>query len=777
MWSKSSYLQLDVLAVLYFVVWRQPGTAQTMRYSDPLRAALAAAAAAMLRAVCVPSVHGFSPTGAPSRQGRTTAPKACPADDTTGARRVARLSGRPSSAHPAEAIHLRIVHFNDVYKLDHLPKLKGLVDHLKREQAHGGTLPSSARRTICTLGGDFFSPSLLSTIDKGASMTACLTPIVDYACLGNHEADVGLVAFGTNVDLFGGTIINSNFPIVPPSRRFLPTHVDLELANNHSHVRTVRLLGLLENDPNLYLPGSFGVGAVEASEDVLECCRRHIESIHQFNHFGIDSSMMILPLTHQALCNDVELAKSLGCPSRMPLILGGHDHEPHYVAIDRADNAAEVTDSSSLSSNKCRVLKAGIDAETAIVIDVVWPSAAADAPEIDVEFVSLVAGLGTSHASTNRRANDEQSTFPSCPDLEEQVRRYMEPLLRLDRTVLKTLERRNVPLTSVGVRQRQTSLGSLICTALRKATRADAAILNGGCVRGNTVYTMPEAGQNSGGDSKPDGCDRDSADVGWKAHKFFTYGDLIRELPYETEICLIDIPGSVLEQAIHQSRNAERNGCRPGAYLQVCNKLELESIRRTPGKGDAANRDSSADFAECDSESMFEWRIVSIGGQPFDPDRIYKVACQHHLLTGMDNIRPLEDYFCENGPLPPLDAARPAKELVLRVYHKEIWLSLPPFESIDTDRSDSISRQELSVALASVLEIEPSDELIDDTLDAMDGNEDGSISRGEYEACLAAIRKNRFDWDAHDCMEELRLPGQSPDDGRTTTTTTGAATR
>jgi EF-hand domain pair len=153
----------------------------------------------------------------------------------------------------------------------------------------------------------------------------------------------------------------------------------------------------------------------------------------------------------------------------------------------------------------------------------------------------------------------------------------------------------------------------------------------------------------------------------------------------------------------------------------------------------------------------------------------------------MDNIRPLVEYFrvstddtgtsnndgSRDGSavalLPPLDATRPAKELVLQVYHKEIWLSLPPFDEMDTDRSDFISRKELAVALAKVLEIDPSDELIDDTLKAFDGNGDGSISRTEYEACLSAIRRNRFDWTARDACAKM---GETPRAVVTVTPTT-----
>ena len=80
---------------------------------------------------------------------------------------------------------LTLVAVNDVYDLEHLPKLRTLVDAVKAERE--GTV-------ITTLAGDFLSPSVLSSLDRGRGMVQVLNAVgIEYACLGNHEADVGLV--------------------------------------------------------------------------------------------------------------------------------------------------------------------------------------------------------------------------------------------------------------------------------------------------------------------------------------------------------------------------------------------------------------------------------------------------------------------------------------------------------------------------------------------------------------------------------------------------------
>lgn len=46
-------------------------------------------------------------------------------------------------------------------------------------------------KVLVTCGGDFLAPSLLSTIDNGATMIDCLNTLpVSHVCFGNHESDV-----------------------------------------------------------------------------------------------------------------------------------------------------------------------------------------------------------------------------------------------------------------------------------------------------------------------------------------------------------------------------------------------------------------------------------------------------------------------------------------------------------------------------------------------------------------------------------------------------------
>jgi len=573
------------------------------------------------------------------------------------------LSVPPPPVACASPVHLRCVHFNDVYSLEHLPKLKTLLHDV------AGSAPEAT--TICTLGGDFFSPSVLSSIDGGESMVECLSQLpVDFACLGNHEADVNQDAFVHNVNRFSGTVINSNWPTMPACGKAMPPFEILEISSaDGAHTRRVGLLGLLCTHQSLYLPSAFCDGAQADATPVLESARSLIPTLRDTHNCS-----MIIPLTHQDVADDVRLAEAIGCEQHVPLVLGGHDHEVHDVA--RADG-------------RCRVLKAGRDAQSAFVVDVWWEDAHA-LPRLQYSLVD-VAGMDAWRAE---------------PSLAALVSRHHAQLQRLDRTVLRAIEQRSLGLSSVGVRSHQTTIGALVCTALRKGLRADAAVLNAGAIRGNAQYTRCFVSEGGGASQRTRwgeqrrreqrvrpheereraAADEDGCAVDGDERPLFTFADLTRELPYDTPIVVVPLPGRVLEEAIHASRtharastsgnaaDAAESGASDerAAFLQLDNELIV--------------------WAETDpSTRQKRWRVRSVHGEPFDPDRTYRVACLYHALLGLDAIAPLMDWSAGHPELlPPVDAARPAKNLVLQVCFREIWTHLGTLtRSTRTERTTS----------------------------------------------------------------------------------------
>ena len=74
-----------------------------------------------------------------------------------------------------------------MYELQNLSALKCFIqDNVQPGEAY-----------LCTLNGDFLSPSLLSSLDLGAAAVSAMNAIpVTHACLGNHEFDHSIEILG-----------------------------------------------------------------------------------------------------------------------------------------------------------------------------------------------------------------------------------------------------------------------------------------------------------------------------------------------------------------------------------------------------------------------------------------------------------------------------------------------------------------------------------------------------------------------------------------------------
>ncbi|WP_436603130.1 5'-nucleotidase C-terminal domain-containing protein [Sorangium sp. So ce1036] len=383
---------------------------------------------------------------------------------------------------------------NDVYLLDNLPRLATLV----RRRAAG-----PADRFIAVMAGDFLAPSLLSSLDHGRGMVDCMNALpITHAIFGNHEADVELPELRARVQEFRGTWLNTNMPSFAPA---LPTHEILDLSSPGGRTVRIGLLGLLVHAQGLYRRDAFGGIDIEpANEAALRWTRRLLRD---------EGCACVIPITHQSRDQDLALARAQRDP-RFPVILGGHEHE---VSLDDVDG--------------CWVVKAGTDAESAAIIDLVWP---ADAPP---------AGVPDLPAVTVRI--EDVGAHPEDPAMRARVDRHMQIVRDLDAATLLRLPPGSA-LSSIGTRVQQTSLGALLCSRIRDALGADGCLFNGGGIRGGRAY-----------------------------RERFTYGDLKAEVPFSNEVVVALLPGRVVRDAVAASRS--RAPVQHAGYLQIDDRMATDA--------------------------------------------------------------------------------------------------------------------------------------------------------------------------------------------------------
>ncbi len=427
------------------------------------------------------------------------------------------------------------------------------VDEIAPGDEGGGFAPlmtllkeERARRpnTITTFGGDLLSPSILSGLTQGAPMIAMLNAIkTDVAVPGNHEFD-----FGPKVAAERFT--ESRFP-------WLAANV-ADATNNEPLPGTVSGHLMPVGD---YEIGFLGVVTPETAmlsspgptvrfADPIEAAA---EAAADLKAAGAD---LIVALTHQDFADDRRL---LDAVEDVDIVLGGHDHIP----ITWYDDGGLI-------------LKAGDDAHYLAALDVTLDRVEDDG-EVETVWRPTWRYLAT------------EGVAPE-PEVAALVEGYEK---RLDAELGVPVGEAAVALdTRRGtVRGEESNFGNFVADALKSATGADAAITNGGGIRGDRTYPVGTV---------------------------LTRKDILSELPFGNLVVLIELSGADLKAALENGVSQVEDG--GGRFPQV-------SGMTFTYRGDAPAGGRVVD--------------VTVGGAPLDPAKTYKVATNDYMYGGGDGYAAL----------------------------------------------------------------------------------------------------------------------------------------
>lgn len=438
----------------------------------------------------------------------------------------------------AEPLRLSIVHVNDWDRLGArdgaggAAKIASIARYERdRAEADGGLM-------LLTFGGDMLSPSLLSGFDKGAHMVDLANAIgFDAAVLGNHEFDFGpdilmqrlkeakYPVLGSNISYKG----KPGFPGAERSR--------MVTAGEYK----IGLLGLTTADtPSLSSSGS-DVGfapLAETAKDVVAELRK-------------DGADLVIALTHAVYQSDLETLRQV---AGIDIVLGGHDH---LVLV--------------LYDGKQAILKAGSQGNFVGIMDIaldrvegrngpelVWQPSFSLINTIDVEPDPALAGKVATYTS------------------------------KLDRELATEVGVTGVALDTrrASVRSAENVFGNLIADAMRAATGADAAITNGGGIRGDTSY---------------------------QAGRTLTRKDVLTELPFGNRTVTMRLKGSDLRAALENGVSQVEEGA--GRFPHVSG-ISFAFDARKP----AGSRVSD----------------IKVGDTPLDLGKVYVVAVNDFIAKGGD---------------------------------------------------------------------------------------------------------------------------------------------
>ena len=451
----------------------------------------------------------------------------------------------------AESGKVTVILTNDIYQMAETLMAEGkrrggfarLAAVVKAERAKGG-------HVVFAHGGDTLSPSLMSGVDQGAhivALTNALKP--DIFVPGNHEFDFGKAIFLKRLAEMAFPVFAAN--LTEPDGKPLPGIKDRDIVSfdgvrigltGAAHDGTPRM----SNPEDLkFLPS---VAAMKAQGEAL---RRD----------GVDLVVVVMHADRQ---QGVELGEA----HVADVILTGHNHDL-FIQFD----------------GRTLMVESAYDAHYVTVIDL-HVETKQQGNRRDVEWWPQFRVIDT-------------ATVTPDPEIAAMVAGFQQAL---DREMGVPLTVTAVALDSrnATVRGREAAIGNLIADAMRERSRADAAIMNGGGIRGGKVYEPGAA---------------------------LTRRDVQAELPFGNHLVALDVKGSDLRLALENGLS--RLPAAAGRFPQVSG-MTVEFDPRQPAGSRVLN--------------------VMVGGAPLDDNKTYRVAVNDFMARGGDGYP-----FAAIDPLVPLE--------------------------------------------------------------------------------------------------------------------------
>ena len=435
----------------------------------------------------------------------------------------------------AQAQRVGLITFNDVYEL------QGVDGGSRGGAAAVASVIHDVKafhpNTLVLFAGDLLSPSVMSNVFKGAQMVTALNRLgVDYATFGNHELD-----FGVNV--LEQRIQESRF--VWLSANILDSATGKPIAGSQPDALVtvdgvkIGIFGIAYDFSSILSDAS-----AVTFEDPIQTAQAEVGKLKG------EGAQFIIALTHEGHAQDCELSSKV---SGIDLIVGGHDHA---AMLDTQCGHAPY-------------VKATSD----------WR----DVWDLNIDFSLKTPAITYQDIPVT-------SQTPKDPGMQALVNRYVS---QLDASFAQVLGTSTVPLDAVenDVRAKETNLGDYIADAMRSATHADVAIMNGGGIRTDRSYPAGPV----------------------------TKKDVYAILPFGNKLVALRAKGSVIAAALENGVSQRQDLA--GRFPQVSGL----SFVLHPGQP-VGQRVSD----------------VQVNGQPLDENATYTVATNDYMLGGGDGYTMFE---------------------------------------------------------------------------------------------------------------------------------------
>jgi len=337
----------------------------------------------------------------------------------------------------AQTANFTILTFNDVYEIVADGRGRGgfaeMQTLLEKERAQ-------SKYHITTMNGDFLSPCILSTLDKGAHRIKLFNEMdIDVVVLGNHEFDFG-------PDEVLKRIRESKFPWLAANAIGLdgkPFTGEKQTIILDVEGIKVGFFGLITVDtPNLSATGQ--------KVCFLPLIHTAKEMVQNLKSQGAD---VIVALTHLHMPEDRRLAEEV---PEIDVILGGHDHEPE-----------------TYYNNRTLVHKSGFNAWYLTRLDLVLE-------KNDVTKETKV--FPTWNVILNKDTPRQANIASIVDDLQTSLERITGEPIGVMGISCDTI--------SSNTRSKESAFANYVVDALTEFCGADVGFITGGLIRGNQKYEV-----------------------------------------------------------------------------------------------------------------------------------------------------------------------------------------------------------------------------------------------------------------------------------------------
>ncbi len=451
---------------------------------------------------------------------------------------VAVLAGGcAAGAASAQTVKLTLLGVGDVYNFAGNGKQGGFARLNAVARAERAANPN----TLYLFDGDMLSPSLLSGFDKGQN-TIDLTNLVpfDLAVPGNHEFDFGPENFAQKMKA-------SKYPWAAVNI----AGKDGSAIAGLGGVMVKEVAGL----KIALIPVAQDTSPEVASTGDLVFSSTVETGIAAAKDARAAGADLVVGVVQTDIYNDLKMIHSRA----FDVLLSGDDHS-YGTSYDGITAYVETS----------------IDARILAPLDLLVDVTEKDGKRV-VKWVPTFRFIDTSTVTPD----------PETQVLVDGYQKTLDDTLNREIGTAETAmdSRRNV------VRGEESTMGDLIADAMRAATGADVAIMNGGGIRADRTY---EAGAR------------------------LTRRDILTELPFGNVTQVTEIPGSQLLAALENGVSQVEKGA--GRFPQVSGLTFVYDPSAEAGK-----RVSS----------------VLVGGAALAADKLYKVAVNDYILGGGDGYAAL----------------------------------------------------------------------------------------------------------------------------------------